>query len=484
MEKKYFGEDKNIEFKQTIPANHDKFLKDIIAFSNCTGGKVILGIVDKTHEVCGIGEMSPFELSDSITTMIADACTPQIEVDISVKTLEGKTILEIDVPAGKFRPYYLKAKGKETTTYVRCNGTSRPADPRRLKELEMEGLSIHFDALQEIGMEYDEQEALDLCEKMHEVALSNSKTKEEKAEVKEMTIAKLEDLGFLRKAGSQFVPTHAFNLFTKNDMKHAKIQCALFKGTSRSVFIDRKEFAGPIYQQVEDAYSFVLRHINMGAIIAGLYRQDVYELPVSSIREAITNGVAHRSYLDDSCMQVSIYDDRIEFLSPGGMYGGLDIPSALEGKSRCRNIAITQAFHYMKIMDTWGTGLLRIVNACKEHGLKDPKIEELGDSFLLTIYRHKDNEFEEAIDQANHPEKKQDKKPLIKEDTLLSATEKKIIELMRENPKITKAEIAEVLEISVSGVKYNLQKLREKEVVERKGGSRHGNWVISQKREK
>lgn len=482
MIENYFGEDKNIEFKQMIPSNHDKFLKDIIAFSNCTGGKVIVGIVDKTHEVCGIGDVNPFELSDSITTMISDACQPQIEAEISIQTLEGKTILVVDVPAGKFRPYYLKAKGKETTTYVRMNGTSRPADPRRLKELEMEGLSIHFDTLQEIGMEYDEKQVLDLCNKMHEVALQNSKSKEERAQVKEMTIAKLENIGFLKKVADQTVPTHAYNLFTNNDMMHAKIQCALFKGTTRSVFIDRKEFTGPIYQQVEDAYAFVLRHINMGAVIDGLYRHDVYELPVSAIREAITNGVAHRSYVDDSFMQVSIYDDRIDFLSPGGMYGGLDIASALEGKSRYRNTAIAQAFHYMKIMDTWGTGLMRIVNACKEHGLKKPKIEELGDSFLLTIYRHSNDEFSEAIDDANHPVKTEQNEPINEnENNDLSDTERKIIALMKENPRITKAEIARLLGMSASGVKYNLQKLRDKEIVDRIGGSKLGNWVIKEK---
>lgn len=125
VSKEYFGEDKNIEFKREIPSKHEKFLKDIIAFSNSTGGKVILGIEDETYIVYGIGEQSPFKLSDTISTMISDACTPQIEPDIAIKTIEDKTILEIDVAPGKFRPYYLANKGKETTTYIRINGTSR-----------------------------------------------------------------------------------------------------------------------------------------------------------------------------------------------------------------------------------------------------------------------------------------------------------------------------------------------------------------------
>lgn len=76
IEKKYFGESKNIEFKREILVNHEKFLKDIIAFSNSTGGKVILGVEDKTHIVYGIGEQSPFKLSDTVSNMISDACAP------------------------------------------------------------------------------------------------------------------------------------------------------------------------------------------------------------------------------------------------------------------------------------------------------------------------------------------------------------------------------------------------------------------------
>lgn len=95
VEKEYFGEDKNIEYKREIPGNHEKFLKDIIAFSNTSGGKVIVGIEDETNIVYGIGEQNPFKLSDSISNMISDACTPQIDPDITMRTLEGKTVLEI-----------------------------------------------------------------------------------------------------------------------------------------------------------------------------------------------------------------------------------------------------------------------------------------------------------------------------------------------------------------------------------------------------
>ena len=302
VKKEYFGEGKNVEFKREIPDNHEKFLKDIIAFSNSTGGQVILGVEDETGIVYGIGEQSPFKLSDSISNMISDACTPQLEPDISIQTLENKTILVIDVVPGKFRPYYLASKGKETSAYIRINGTSRPADTRKLQELELEGQNISYDTLQEIGCEYDEKKALDLCQKMKQVAIDSCDTAEEKLTVKDMTLEKLHDFGILCRVGRNPYPTHAFDLLTDNKNKASKVQCALFKGKTRDIFIDKKEFNGPIYEQVDDDYHFVLRHIDMGTEIEGEYRKDVYELPISAIREMIANAVLHRSYLDKSCV--------------------------------------------------------------------------------------------------------------------------------------------------------------------------------------
>lgn len=252
LEKYYFGEGKNIEFKREIPKKREKFLKDIIAFSNCSGGKVILGIEDVTNIVYGIGEQNPFKLSDAISNMISDSCVPMIDPEIFMQTLEGKTILVIDIKPGRFRPYYLKSLGKEVSTFIRINGTSRPADERKLQELELEGQRISYDSIQEIGIEYSEEKALQLCKKMKEIALDSCKNEEDKAEIKNVTIEKLEDFGLLCRLGKGLYPTHAFMLMTDNKVKYAKIQCALFKGTTRDIFIDKKEFGGPIYQQIDD----------------------------------------------------------------------------------------------------------------------------------------------------------------------------------------------------------------------------------------
>lgn len=414
--KEDFGEGKNIEFKREIPKRHEKLLKDVIAFSNSTGGKIFIGIEDKTNEVIGIGEKNPFRLADDISNMIFDSCTPIIDPEITIQTLEGRTVVVVEVFPGRMRPYYLKSFGKEQSSYIRINGTSRPADDRKLKELELEGQKISYDTLPEIDMEYSEQEAKILCNAMEKVAYDVQTTcvtreiqemsldpeqNTEKTEIiNKMTIEKLEDLGLLCRIGKDLQPTHAFRLMTKNKIRYAKIQCALFKGTERDIFIDKREFDGPLYVQLENAYQFVLKHINLGAKIEGLHRKEAYELPVRTIRELITNAVVHRSYLDESCIQVCVYDDRIEVTSPGMLYGGLDMQSAKSGKSKCRNTAIAESFRYMGLIEAWGTGIPRMIKECREYGLREPVFEELGDSIRVTIFR--ENEELEIRKRAEH----------------------------------------------------------------------------------
>ena len=459
VSKEYFGEDKKIEFKQEIPSKHEKFLKDIIAFANTSGGKSIIGIVDATKEVVGIGDQSPFKLSDSISSMISDSCTPLIETDIYPQSVEGKTVLVVEVFPGKHRPYYLANKTKEDTSYVRVNGTSRPADPVTLKELELEGSSLSYDSMQEIGTDYDENKALELCRVVKEIALSNCETEDEKLAVKDMTIGKLEDMGLLCRSGRDLAPTHAFSLMTDNRSRFAKIQCALFKGNDRDLFIDKKEFEGPIYEQMSDAFQFILKHINIGAKVDGLYSKDVYELPIKSIRELVANAVIHRSYLVESKIQISIFDDRIEVVSPGMLYGGMDIATMKTGRSKCRNQAIADMFQYMHVVEAWGTGIPRIIKSCKQYGLQEPVFEEFGDGIKVTVYRLNTAE---AVEQANKRTSEQaDKQANSQTRNKTSETWDKIKEFLETVNDASSAEIAEAIGLSQSRTRAILSEMAD-----------------------
>ncbi|MDF2903568.1 MAG: hypothetical protein K0S25_1206, partial [Bacillus sp. (in: firmicutes)] len=221
----------------------------------------------------------------------------------------------------------------------------------------------------------------------------------------------------------------------------------------RVVFIDKREFTGALYEQIEEAYQFVLKHINLGAEISGLIRKDVYELPIGSIRESIVNAVTHRNYMENSCVQVAVYDDRVEITTPGMLYGDLNIESIKQGKSKIRNKGIAEIFNRMKIIEEWGTGINRF--------------SELGDSFRVNIFRKQESS-QQGIQENNQESSQQS----------LNKTQKAIVDLIRENKAITQQEMAEKIGVSFGAIKKNIILLRDDGIIFRVGSTKKGNWFI------
>ena len=133
------GESKNIEFKEMLPRNSEKYTKTVVAYANTQGGRLIFGIADETREIVGIDEAVLFQTMDRIANAVSDSCEPQIVPDIEPYTVEGKAVIVVTVAPEPRRPYYLKSRGREKGTYIRVGATTRPASPDKIKDLEMEG---------------------------------------------------------------------------------------------------------------------------------------------------------------------------------------------------------------------------------------------------------------------------------------------------------------------------------------------------------
>ena len=125
----------------------------------------------------------------------------------------------------------------------------------------------------------------------------------------------------------------------------------------------------------------------MRAEIKGLVREDKYEIPVSAVREMIINAVCHRNYMNDSAIQVSVFDERIEVTSPGTICRGLTLKDALEGYSKTRNKVIAKVFHHMGLIEEWGTGLGRILRQAESYHLKTSDFIEMDTAFRVNLYR-------------------------------------------------------------------------------------------------
>ena len=471
------GETTNIEFKVEVPKKSEKYIKSVIAFANTAGGKIIIGVDDETHEVVGVNKDDVFKIMDNITNTISDMCCPQIFPNISVETVDGKSVIVVEIYPGANRPYYIKSLGKKEGTYIRVSGTSRPADDSILKDLELQGANQSFDEMICVEQKYDAAKAEELCATIKKYMVEAAKTKSEKEKVKDVTVQNLINWGVVKNIDGTLVPTNAFVLLTDNVFSFAKIQCALFKGTERVVFIDKRDFAGPLYAQIEEAYEFVLKHINLGAEINGLIRTDSYELPTEAIREAIVNATTHRNFLDRACVQVAVYDDRVEITSPGMLYGGLTIEQIKEGGSKIRNRCIAEVFSRMKIIESWGTGIKRMFSSCKEYGVREPELLEIGDSFRVNLYRpsynlHLQSELESV------PKSELESIPKSTPKTL-NKTQQKIADIISDNPKVTQGEMAKQMQLSLSAIKKSMKEMVEVGAIERVGSNKGGYWKIN-----
>ena len=260
------------------------------------------------------------------------------------------------------------------------------------------------------------------------------------------------------------------------------MQCGVFKGKSRAVFVDRREFTGSIQEQIEQAYRYVLAKINLGAKIEGLYREDIYEFPIKSIREIISNAIAHRSYLEPGNVQIALYDDRLEVTSPGMLLNGVTIEKIREGYSKARNRAIANAFSYMKIIEEWGSGIPRMIEEFKEYGLREPELIDLDGDFRVNFYR---SNYKSEINVV------QDERAISKNETINKTTnkflkfdfsehEESVLEMIIKNPSITQAQISEMLYVPLSVVKRCTTDLQKQGILKRDGPRKKGKWIVQQ----
>jgi predicted HTH transcriptional regulator len=315
---------------------------------------------------------------------------------------------------------------------------------------------------------------------MKETALKNTWNDSEKSMVKDVTPNVLLSWGVLKEVDGEILPTNAYALLTGKMPMQPVVQCGIFKGIDRAYFIDRREFAGSIQEQVEAVFQYVLEKINMGMRIKGIYRQDVYELPPDSIREMIANAVAHRSYLEQGDIQVALFDDRLEVTSPGMLINNVSIPKMLEGYSKPRNPAIARAFAYMKIIEKWGTGIPRIFRECKEYGLPEPKLIDFDGDFRINMYRSIGTDIETNTENNNTDIErwKTDIETNTENNNTDTETINKLIELIKHTPTITIKQMSEELDISLSGVRYHIDKMKKNGMLEHIGPSKKGTWVI------
>lgn len=366
------GESKTLELKAQLPQN-DQIAKTAVAFANTSGGKLVIGVGDN-RDVIGLPEQDLFALQERIGSLIFDRCHPAILPEMYTANLEGKVVLVVEIFRGNLLPYYLKEDGKNNGTYLRVGTANRKADFEHILELERQKRNQSFDE----GIFREQPLAeLDLTPLLARF----------KALGKPLNDEKLKNLKLVQEEQGTLYPTQGLMILL-GKLPHVTVKCARFKGTDMRVFLDRKEYDGDLFTQLEQMEGFVKNHISLRGEIKGLQRTDTYEIPEEALREALINALIHRDYTNQGRdIKVGVYDDIVNVVSPGGFPSSLTSEALQEGRSEIRNRVVARIFKELGYIEQWGSGIQRIKTACTAIGLTEPRIREKGDFVDVEFYR-------------------------------------------------------------------------------------------------
>lgn len=419
-----FRESDSIELKsQVIP----DICKEVIGFANTNGGTVYIGIEDNGI-IVGVDDEDKTILQ--LNNMIRDSIKPDITMFVKYEAiiLEDKKVIAIKVQRGTDRPYYLGNKGlKPAGVYVR-NGTSTdPASEANIRKMIKETDGDSFENMRSL-----------------EQNLSFNATNEQ---FKKRNIvfneAKMKSLGLFLKDGE-----YSNVAFLLSDQCTATIKTATFNGTDKLNFQDRKEYSGSLFEQMENVYQYLEMRNKKRASFNGLYRIDTLDYPLDALREALLNCLVHRDYSFSASTLISVYDDRIEFVSVGGLPDGINLDDILLGISACRNPKLAAIFYRLELIEAYGTGIPKIMSSYKDTGF-EPKIEVTNNAFKITLPN-----LNYSIDEQTETE------------------DNRIVAFIDKNGFITRKDVEELLGISQTSANRILKDMVDKSVLYRIGNGK------------
>ena len=447
------GESKTLELKSQLP-QHDQIAKTIVAFANTSGGKLVLGVDDK-RQVTGVSETDIFALQDQIASLVFDRCYPTILPEIYTVNLLGKLVLVVEVFRGNLLPYYLKAEGKNNGTYLRIGATNRKADFEHIVELERQKRNLSFDE-----QAYCEQA-------LHTLDITPLETRF-LAIGKPLDQEKLKNLKLICQENDTLWPTHGLMILL-GLLPHISTKCARFKGVDMSVFLDRKEYTGDLFTQLEQTETFIKNHIHLHGEIKGLQRTDTYEIPLGALREALINAFIHRDYTNPGRdIKVGVYDDIINVVSPGGLPSTLTPESLMDGRSEIRNRVLARVFKELGYIEQWGSGIARIKSACKAQGLAEPRIREKGDFVDVEFYRPTPDTTRKVPDNAGYGR--------IVPNTL-TQQERDILTHLQQDKQVTTLEVVALLAVKERRARTVLKDMVDKGLLDKRGSARQTIYV-------
>ena len=430
-----FKESETVELKLTVT---DVIKKEIVAFANSEGGTIYIGVSDD-GEVVGIEDSDKSGLQ--VSNMVHDNIKPDLSMFVSYRTLnfDGKEVLSIDVERGTNRPYYLANKGlRPEGVYIRHGFSSIPASDSTIRNMIKETDGDVYEALRSINQDL----TFNSCE---------NEFKNRNIDFKEQALKLVSNDGLYTNLG-----------LLLSDQCPYTIKAAVFEDYDQSLFKDRNEFSGSLLKQLEDVYSYIDKYNNNRSTFDKLWRIDTRDYPEKALREALLNSIVHRDYSYSASTLISIYKDRLEIVSVGGLMPGYELKDIKNGLSDTRNPNLANIFYRLKLIEAYGTGIKKIYDAYELSGC-EPEIITTNNSFKI------------ILPNINY---KQNNNLYISSPEMIYCDENILLKYLNDNQSITRKEVETLTGLSQSSAGRILKKMVDEGKLIQFGGSRNIKYML------
>lgn len=416
-------ETENIELKREL---NESIKKELIAFANTYGGEIYIGI-DYDGEIIGL--VNAKQDLESVSNIIRDSIKPDLTLITSVKIIEikGKEVIKIDVLKGIKRPYHLVSKGlKPSGVFIRHGITSAPATDDSIRQMIIESDGVVFEKARCINQDL----TFDYAEKVFKHKNINFELSNRR------TLGMINDEGYYTNLGLLF----------SEECEHS-IKCALYDGNTKLEFRDRREFSGSILKQLDDAYEYISLQNKVESNFEGLNRIDREDYPYYAIREALVNAVVHRDYGFSGSILIHIFEDRIEFVSVGGLVSKLTLDDIMLGVSESRNKNLAVCFYRLKFIESYGTGIQRIYESYLKYSV-EPEFKISENAFVVVL-------------------------PNVNYKIEVEDTDFKVLKIIKNRENVSRKDIEIELNLSKSTINLLLNKLLKDGKIQQKGKGRN-----------
>ena len=367
------GENSGIEFKMP-DVRPEVIAKEMVAFANASGGTILIGVADD-GALMGIDTHKNYE--EWSMNIARNNVIPPINIEYSKVDVKGKTVVALEIPKGKDKPY----QTNDFKYLIRVGSTNRVANSSELMRLFQEAGVYHFDQTGVVKTSISDMNftRLDNYFNQYNISFSEDSNKEQLL----INTDILSDQGLVTVAGLMI-----FGINPQKYIHFGMISFAHFKGNELSdVLIDKQNIEGNLDYQVETALSVIQNNLLTPSVIEGAKRVDTRPMfPAKVFRELLVNAVVHRNYsISGSAIRIFMFGDRIEFISPGKLPNTVTIEKITKGVSYSRNPIILKFMQNMNYIDKLGRGLPMVIAEAKTLG-KKVDFEEAGEEFKVILY--------------------------------------------------------------------------------------------------